>query len=39
MLARLRAAGVKEVDYFDKTHMYFQSPGGPIIRVAPEPER
>lgn len=39
LLARLRAAGVKEVDYFDKTHVYFESPGGPIFRVAPESER
>jgi len=39
LLARLRASGVKEIEYFDKTHFYFQSPGGPIFRVAPESER
>jgi hypothetical protein len=39
LLARLRTAGVKEIEYFDKTHFYFQSPGGPVFRLAPESER
>ena len=39
LLARLRAAGVKEIEYFDKAHVYFHSPGGPVFRVAPESER
>jgi len=33
---RLRAFGVKEVDYADKTRFYFQAPGGQVFRLAPE---
>ena len=36
---RLRELGVKEVEYADKAHVYFHSPGGPIFRVASEAER
>lgn len=31
---RLLAFGVKEIDYQDKTHFYFQAPGGQVFRVA-----
>lgn len=33
--ARLEASGVERVDYQDKTHAYFQVPGGPVFRLAP----
>ena len=39
LTARLREFGVKEIDYFDKAHFYFHSPGGPVFRVASEAER
>ena len=39
LVSRLRAVGVHEIEYFDKAHVYFQSPGGPVFRVAPESER
>lgn len=31
---RLRQAGAQRVDYTDKTHHYFQLPGGPVFRLA-----
>lgn len=30
----LEAAGVERVEYQDKTHPYFQVPGGPVFRLA-----
>jgi hypothetical protein len=39
LITRLRAFGVKEIDYWDKAHFYFHSPGGPVFRVANEAER
>jgi hypothetical protein len=32
--ARLEAGGVERVPYQDKTHAYFQVPGGPVFRLA-----
>ncbi|MBI5533029.1 MAG: hypothetical protein HY898_09955 [Deltaproteobacteria bacterium] len=32
--AALEAAGVKRIEYQDKTHPYFQVPGGPVFRLA-----
>jgi hypothetical protein len=32
---RLEASGVARVDYEDRTHAYFQVPGGPVFRLAP----
>ncbi len=39
LITRLRAAGVKEIEYVDKAHFYFHSPGGPVFRVAHNAER
>jgi len=30
----LTALGIERVDYDDKTHPYFQAPGGPVFRLA-----
>lgn len=32
--AKLASAGVKRIDYQDRTHAYFQIPGGPVFRLA-----
>jgi catechol 2,3-dioxygenase-like lactoylglutathione lyase family enzyme len=32
---RLRAFGVREVDFADTSRFYFQAPGGQVFRVAP----
>ena len=34
--ARLVASGARPVEYFDKSHAYFQVPGGPVFRIKPE---
>jgi len=31
---RIEAAGFAQLEYQDKTHTYFQSPGGPVFRLA-----
>lgn len=31
-------AGVTEVDYTDKTHFYFQAPGGQVFRIVSDAE-
>ena len=31
---RLEAAGVERIAYEDRTHAYFQVPGGPVFRLA-----
>ncbi len=30
--------GVKEIEYDDKEHFYFQAPGGQVYRIAPDYE-
>jgi hypothetical protein len=30
----LEATGVTRIEYFDKSHAYFQMPGGPVFRLA-----
>lgn len=30
---RILAAGVRELEYFDKEHFYFQAPGGQVYRL------
>lgn len=32
---QLKAFGVAEVDFADKTRFYFQAPGGQVFRLAP----
>jgi hypothetical protein len=32
---RLRAFGIREVDFADKSRFYFQAPGGQVFRLAP----
>ena len=39
LIGKLRQFGVKEIEYWDKNHFYFHSPGGPVFRIAPEAER
>ena len=31
---QILAFGIKEIDYFDKAHFYFQAPGGQVFRLA-----
>ena len=31
---QLDGLGLQRIDYFDKEHVYFQAPGGPIFRLA-----
>jgi hypothetical protein len=33
---RIAAQGVARIDFEDKTHPYFQVPGGPVFRLAKE---
>lgn len=30
---KILASGVKEIEYFDKAHFYFQAPGGQVYRL------
>ncbi|MEP7367616.1 MAG: hypothetical protein ABI972_30525 [Acidobacteriota bacterium] len=39
LIARLMAFGVAPIDYSDKEHFYFHSPGGPVFRIAAASER
>jgi hypothetical protein len=32
--AKLEALGMRAFEYFDKTHKYFQAPGGQVFRLA-----
>ena len=31
---QILAFGIKEIEYFDKAHFYFQAPGGQVFRLA-----
>jgi len=37
LMSRLRALGVKEIDYTDREHFYFHAPGGQVFRLAQGP--
>jgi len=37
--ARVLSLGLDEIDYWDKNHFYFHSPGGPVFRIAHDSER
>jgi hypothetical protein len=39
LVSRLRQFGVLEIAYADKSHYFFQAPGGQVFRVADEAER
>ncbi len=32
--AKIRRFGIKEIEYWDKEHFYFQAPGGQVFRLA-----
>lgn len=35
---KILAFGIKEIEYWDKDHFYFQAPGGQVFRLATEIE-